>query len=1841
MAVSGSATFTVTPVTDLSAGTYTATVTASGDNVASQEFTVSFTVNPAASEGEVTISFNSNGGDTEASPASATVESGGTAALPGTNPTRAGYTFGGWNTAADGTGTAFTASTAVTGDITVYALWYENLTGSGSDADPYVIGTAEQLRSMAFFVNNYNAQYGDKYYRQTADIDLGALWTETGGGADATLIGGRAWTPIGNGTGSLYSIFFTGTFDGGGHAISGLYINGGQYVGLFGSAFGAVIKNVGVVDSYVKGGSSPVGGVVGCLGTYINTTTYIAEYSTISNCCNEGTTVVSLGAEGSASHAGGVVGALSGGCVVGCYNTGRVIARSSGGGVAALASQNTRLENCYNAGQVSSSVRGGGLVGSFDGGELANCYNSGVVSAGSYTGAIAGEVGVAGIVLTNVYYLEGSAAAAFGRISGSGSGAAGGVYVTEAELSSGEICYLLQSGQSRQVWGQTAVGGTNFPRLAYEGEDVKEAVRVRFYDDTAVAGSFALDFTRYTVAGGTVDFPAIADVTWLDGAGAAYTESSPFSADTDLYTSRAGSVPVVVTGSLPDGTTGESYSAALSATGGGTITWTKLGALPDGLTLSADGLISGTPTAAGTFSVSFQAENTYGSSAVKTLTITINDPPAPVPQYGVSLDQSGTYTFPDYIPGGGSYSWPTLVVTISNAGTQATGDLSVALSGDGAGFFVLSTDGIGSLYRDTATFSIMLSGDTTVGTHRATVTVSNSDHGISASFDVSFTVAPAAAYSVSLSQTDTYTFDGQDAGYSIGSITPLTVTLTNTGTRETGALTATAGSSFAVSRTNISSIAVGGSTAFTVRPVNNLGAGTYTGTVTVSGSNGITASFDVSFTVSTPAAGIVSTVPASLTEAAANDGSLVSGTVVITIANGTLASDIAKADVTASNLPAGLDYSVTRDSSTQLTVTISGNAASHADVDDVSNLTFTIAQAKVTGAAGNLTTENISIDFNDPVPVTVTSVTVNTPPTKTIYTAGDALDLTGLVVTLHKSDSTTQDVAFADFSTNGITTSPANGAELSTSNTSVTISHTESGQTTSQSITVNAAPVVSATISPDTGGFDKYAPADVQTAITWGNAISVSDVKAGSTSIGADNYNVSGNTLTIKKEYLSTQSTGSFVLMVEFNEGEAATLTITISDTTPPTISPTTRNFDLSAPADVTTIITWNSAASVTDAVYSISPDVTVYTLTMGDDYTVSGNTFTVESTFFTAASVTAGDALAFTITFNTGTTVPFMVNVVDSYVPSGNADLSSLSVNGTPVSGFDPAVITYNVTLPYGASGATVTAAVYDPLASLDITQASALPGSATVTVTAEDGTTKTYTINLTVGAAPIVSVTGITVTGEGGATGVQVGHTLQMLADVSPANATDDSVTWSIESRSGATISTSGLLTATAEGSVTVRATANDGSAVYGERIVTITAASPTFVAVTNITGVPTAAVAGTPLTLTSVVTPAGATNRTIVWSVQNAGATGATVSGNTLSTTAAGTVIVRATIVNGLTESTNYTQDFTITVTSAPVTSYTVTFNNNGSVYATKTVNAGQSIGSGNFPANPTRSGYTFGGWFTGENGAGTLFAAATPVNATMTVYAKWTVVTDNGGGGGGGSSTPTSPEYKADVDTDSGSSISLPVTVDTDSGSASVELGAGNLEQGGDVTVTIPSIPGVSDYTVGIPVPDLSTEAPQGTLTLDTVNGNVTVPSNMLTGVLGISRSKAEISIGQGDKDTLPDDVKAAIGDKPLISLTLEIDGKQTDWSNPNAPVTVSIPYTPTSAELANPESIIIWYIDGSGNVVTIPNGHYDATTGTVTFQTTHFSDYAVAYNKVSFRCGGERVVCQGRELHRGS
>jgi len=121
--------------------------------------------------------------------------------------------------------------------------------------------------------------------------------------------------------------------------------------------------------------------------------------------------------------------------------------------------------------------------------------------------------------------------------------------------------------------------------------------------------------------------------------------------------------------------------------------------------------------------------------------------------------------------------------------------------------------------------------------------------------------------------------------------------------------------------------------------------------------------------------------------------------------------------------------------------------------------------------------------------------------------------------------------------------------------------------------------------------------------------------------------------------------------------------------------------------------------------------------------------------------------------------------------------------------------------------------------------------------------------------------------------------------------------------------TISGSGIINIT--GTITVQG----GATVTGPGSLTTTTR---FVAVTNITGIPSGAIVGNPITLSGTVKPSNATNKTIVWSLKDAGTTGAAINGNTLSTTAVGTITVTATIANGSTASTPYTQDFSIAIT-----------------------------------------------------------------------------------------------------------------------------------------------------------------------------------------------------------------------------------------------------------------------------------------------------------------------------------
>ncbi len=518
--------------------------------------------------------------------------------------------------------------------------------------------------------------------------------------------------------------------------------------------------------------------------------------------------------------------------------------------------------------------------------------------------------------------------------------------------------------------------------------------------------------------------------------------------------------------------------------------------------------------------------------------------------------------------------------------------------------------------------------------------------------------------------------------------------------------------------------------------------------------------------------------------------------------------------------------------------------------------------------------------------------------------------------------------------------------------------------------------------------------------------------------------------------------------------------------------------------------------------------------------------------------------------------------------------------------------LLTYNVAVPYGTNlndiAANAFAVVLNSPYATFATPVKLNNGAQwTMEVTSDDGTKATYTVNVTAPFVPITSITGVPNMIIAGS-GLKLSETWSygtlytLNAAVAPSNATNKTITWSLKSADP------GVSLATGSGSysfmgtnypTTIKSINADPDAVGAKCVLTATVTNGTspntnysqdfdiqvidpsaFVPVTDITGIPASVSTGS-VVLTGNVKPSDATNQTITWSIK-----------------ADGTTAPNAAITNG----------------------NKLSVSGIGNVVVTATIADGR-----------TMTGMTAGTSYTKDFTINFYTPGSTPA------------------GTGGSTVTPPAQDYNADVQTGDGTKITLPVTVNKDTGSATIDATSQKLTSSGTV-ITAPAIPGVYTYSVGIPVPELSSSNGQGSLTLNTDTGSVTVSSNMLTGVklpdesLEISRSKAEISIGRGDKSALPEDVKAAIGDRPLVRLTISIDGKQIDWSNSNAPVTVSIPYTPTAAELQNPESIVVWYIDGDGNAVVIPNGHYGPAMGMATFTTTHFSDYAVTYNKASFK-----------------
>ena len=222
----------------------------------------------------------------------------------------------------------------------------------------YTVTSADGLMNVAELVNGGKS---DINITLTADIDLT----------------GKDWTPIG----TDYDNSYKGTFDGGGHTITGLtFTTNDEFAGLFGwlnkagSVKNVVMEGVQITSNQIYGGS--IGGVVGY------------GWGTIENCSVSGSVSGTV-------YVGGVVGVQIGGSITGCSSSATVKGTVDVGGVAGQTNSSATLTACYATGNViiemdpKKNIAGGSLVGMNAGSSLLACYATGnVTSTGSSTGYI-------------------------------------------------------------------------------------------------------------------------------------------------------------------------------------------------------------------------------------------------------------------------------------------------------------------------------------------------------------------------------------------------------------------------------------------------------------------------------------------------------------------------------------------------------------------------------------------------------------------------------------------------------------------------------------------------------------------------------------------------------------------------------------------------------------------------------------------------------------------------------------------------------------------------------------------------------------------------------------------------------------------------------------------------------------------------------------------------------------------------------------------------------------------------------------------------------------------------------------------------------------------------------------------------------------------------------------------------------------------------------------------------------------------------------------------------------------------------------------------------------------
>ena len=272
-------------------------------------------------------------------------------------------------------GTAFITCTFTNGKTLVYKM---------KNATDWQAGGEYTYTVSLATARGYIIEDDGSYTVYNADGLMNIAELVNGGKTDINItldknidLTGKAWTPIG----TDYDNSYKGTFDGGGHTITGLtFTTNDEFAGLFGwlnragTVKNVMMEGVQITSNQIYGGS--IGGVVG------------SSWGTIENCSVSGNVSGTV-------YVGGVVGVQIGGSITGCSSSATVKGMVDVGGVAGQTNSSATLTACYATGNViieinpKKNIAGGSLVGMNAGISLLACYATGnVTSTGSSTGKV-------------------------------------------------------------------------------------------------------------------------------------------------------------------------------------------------------------------------------------------------------------------------------------------------------------------------------------------------------------------------------------------------------------------------------------------------------------------------------------------------------------------------------------------------------------------------------------------------------------------------------------------------------------------------------------------------------------------------------------------------------------------------------------------------------------------------------------------------------------------------------------------------------------------------------------------------------------------------------------------------------------------------------------------------------------------------------------------------------------------------------------------------------------------------------------------------------------------------------------------------------------------------------------------------------------------------------------------------------------------------------------------------------------------------------------------------------------------------------------------------------------